>query len=1318
MAATPPPASIPASAADLYPPGPAEVPADLLVPTPAYQRHAYLAIACVLGFLAAYLAFTGWLVWMTIHGFALAFGGPKLHFGLLIVSACAGLLAAFLLKSLFFIKRAPQIDALEITAADEPQLFAFLHQLADEAKAPRPHRVFISHDVNAAVFYDISLLNFIFPSKKNLALGLGLVNALTLSELKAVLAHELGHFAQRTMAIGRWVYIAMQITGQLVNRRDGFDNALVQLTRFDLRVAWIGWLMQLVVWATRSLMETASLGVVVAHRALGREMERQADLVAVSLTGSDALVHALYKLSAADQALGYALQHMEKEAKEGRAVSDVLALQSRTLERMRDVLCDPMHGQVPPLPGDGAAASHRVFTAQLAYPPKMWETHPPSDERERNAKRRYLPAALDERSAWVLFRDAEALRAKVTANRYIEGKRPKETAPLEETLATLDASLAEPFYDPSYRGAYLGRSPVREAALAQHLYGEEPAQGELPAELAALYPESLRATIVRRDELLDERAMLRAIEHGVLKASTGKRLLYRGKEHARRELPGLLAQTEKELDEVEAQLAAHDRRCRTAHLAAARALGAEWAGWEAHLRGTLALLHYADHRERDLDDAIGVLDNVISVALADGKVSDRERQRVLAAAHETYGALALVHEQAKEVELGPELARRLDKGSWAEVLGELELPEPALEHLGDWLAAIHSWAGSASHELMRLRRAALATLLEAERTVAAAAHAAPPGEPQPAPAPPPAAPARYRAFSSKDVRPRQTKLGWWDRFATADGWLPATLRFTAAGAIVGAAVWLGVTLNHDAEERAGAVAWGGGPDRPVSGRSRLHLGTVTVYNGLERPVVVQVGERRAALAAHQGARLAVRPELAVELFAQTVDGERIEGFVQQIEPGQGYLYNVANAAPVELWKRQGALGRPEQLDRRWMPLDARALLGPPPPAGERSPNGMPFGIAAPARLDAELARALVPRTPQGQAQLVAMAESHARWDGLDAAGLLGWLRLLRALDAARADEVLAELRGKAPDDLSLRLVELEAARGPRLAQLCAEAEGGAQRDPDAALLAALCKAPAQRAAALLAAAATWPDHPWLAARAGQVLAARRQWAAAQAMLEKARHRLPGAGLELALARLRRASTPAGEAADLSDLVDDEPHLSWLLVRPDAEGMTGDRQRFHASLGRGDWEVAELQANQTGDRELWWMLAASEGPARAAAEALPALAAREVERLAATRELGAAAALYGLAVRLGKRDAEALRERVRQEAPALDAFLGELARGEARPGSPGDKALLTADLLAQAAGYLAAAVALGDACPAGWRRLAKQLLLPAERPALR
>src|SRR6185369_15117447 len=105
---------------------------------------------------------------------------------------------------------------------------------------------------NAAVFYDLSIINLIFPSKKNLEVGLALVNVLTLGELKAVLAHEFGHFAQRSMAVGRWVYVAQQIAAQIVSRRDALDKFLRGLSNTDFRIAWVGWALSLTVWSIRS----------------------------------------------------------------------------------------------------------------------------------------------------------------------------------------------------------------------------------------------------------------------------------------------------------------------------------------------------------------------------------------------------------------------------------------------------------------------------------------------------------------------------------------------------------------------------------------------------------------------------------------------------------------------------------------------------------------------------------------------------------------------------------------------------------------------------------------------------------------------------------------------------------------------------------------------------------------------------------------------------------------------------------------------------------------------------------------------------------
>jgi hypothetical protein len=63
-----------------------------------------------------------------------------------------------------------------------------------------------------------------------------------LLHLKAVLAHEFGHFAQRTMAVGRWVYIAQQIAAHIVAKRDALDKLLHTISRWDIRIAWVGWI--------------------------------------------------------------------------------------------------------------------------------------------------------------------------------------------------------------------------------------------------------------------------------------------------------------------------------------------------------------------------------------------------------------------------------------------------------------------------------------------------------------------------------------------------------------------------------------------------------------------------------------------------------------------------------------------------------------------------------------------------------------------------------------------------------------------------------------------------------------------------------------------------------------------------------------------------------------------------------------------------------------------------------------------------------------------------------------------------------------------
>src|SRR5205823_3701652 len=108
---------------------------------------------------------------------------------------------------------------------------------------------FIVPDVNAAVVTHTGFASLFWPTGKDLLIGLGLVNMLNLSEFKSVLAHEFGHFAQRSTRLSGYVYTILNLFQGMVFARDWFDDALERMKHSrDYRgmptvIAAVGWLL-------------------------------------------------------------------------------------------------------------------------------------------------------------------------------------------------------------------------------------------------------------------------------------------------------------------------------------------------------------------------------------------------------------------------------------------------------------------------------------------------------------------------------------------------------------------------------------------------------------------------------------------------------------------------------------------------------------------------------------------------------------------------------------------------------------------------------------------------------------------------------------------------------------------------------------------------------------------------------------------------------------------------------------------------------------------------------------------------------------------
>jgi Zn-dependent protease with chaperone function len=927
---------------DLYPAGPKNVPEEFTRPTNAYKKHAWIAVASLGLFMALYLALAGWFIWTAYRTFA-AFGSGNSGLREFLVGSGAAFLAIFMLKALFFMKRNESTD-LEITEAEHPRLFQFLYRLADDAGAPRPNRVFLSARVNASVFYDLSILNLLFPSRKNLEIGLALINVLSLSEIKAVLAHEFGHFAQRSMAIGSWVYIAQQIATHIVTKRDALDKFLKFLSGIDLRVAWIGWLLSLVVWSIRSLMDTLLSVVVLAQRALSRQMEFQADLVAVSLTGSDELVHALHKLAAADEAWDRTLRFTESEVGQKRVPHDIFAVHTRIIERVGEILSDESYGRVPQL----AAAepqSRRVFKSSFAQPPQMWSTHPANADREENAKRRYLAAPHDERSAWLLFDDVESLKQKVLAQLLRKSEATPTSA--EETFRHLEQHYARIQYEARFRGAYLGRPLTRHAEQPQELYDDLTPQDAQKA-LSSLYPSQLSDDLAQLRDRSEERYALEALRDGVYQAAGG-RIVYRGREISRRELPAAIQAVREEEKQIEQRILAHDRLCRGVHLALAGQLG---GGWKEYLIGLIHSLHYAEHALADLRDAQGLFRNIFAVVTADGKVSKRELKRLVNTANELHGVLARIYSE-KVLKLDSTLCERLGVSSWSELLGELKLPPATSENIDSWLGAIDGWVEGTAGSLSALSSAALEQLLTTEDDIARRSQTKTAVEEAPQPT---RVPLPYATLLPGNERKRQKRLGWWDRFMVADGLIPAFARLLVAGVIVGAVLGFGGTTGT--------------------------VSTLAVYNGLGVSVRVAVGGERISVSPFSSSIVEVELNEGTMVEAKTADGTVIERFNPPLSKyAQRYVYNVAGASPLVEWVAvYGSaketpprfLGAP-----RWTTTSAEILFQDPPQSisskGAGGTRSVLSGVGA--RPPSEVLELI---SDEMQRKQVIMA--HAKWD--------------------------------------------------------------------------------------------------------------------------------------------------------------------------------------------------------------------------------------------------------------------------------------------------------------------------------------------------
>lgn len=345
----------------------------------------------------------------------------------------------------------PRIDRFEppgpeLLPGEHPLLFRQIKRVAAVTGQREPAQVYLVGDVNAFVAERGGLMGI--GGQRVMGIGLPMLSVLTVSELRAVLTHEFGHFVGGDTRLGKWIFktraALARTLNNLANAGNASDVSEVAIV-FVVVHAPFRWFFAFYMRFTQ---------------ALSRSQEFDADALAVRLEGTSAFVDGMKKVDRA--ALGYAAY-----------VRNELAPILR-------------RGFMPPL----AAGFSQFMSAEkidialtrvaerslVETEADPYDSHPPARDRIAAAQRLAVTAgSRDDRPAIELLGQVSALELAV-ARRWVDDTVlapitwEKANAPLEAHWKEAARDLAPHLLGVTLRS--LSREPAALRELASRQHGE------------------------------------------------------------------------------------------------------------------------------------------------------------------------------------------------------------------------------------------------------------------------------------------------------------------------------------------------------------------------------------------------------------------------------------------------------------------------------------------------------------------------------------------------------------------------------------------------------------------------------------------------------------------------------------------------------------------------------------------------------------------------------------------------------------------------------------------------------------------------------
>ncbi|HEX7745533.1 MAG TPA: M48 family metallopeptidase [Micromonosporaceae bacterium] len=318
----------------------------------------------------------------------------------------------------------PEPQGLRLDRAAVPYLWAEVDHLAAVVGTRAPDEIYLVPDVNAAVEERSRLMGLI-AGRRYMYLGMPLLQAFTVAQLRSVLAHELGHYSGQHTRLAEVAYRGRLALARTIGHIGPGNLA--------------GWIFR----------GYGHLYVMV-HNSLGRQQELEADLASVRVAGRASAASALREVEVLAAAFAFYLnRYVGPGLEAGYAPADLFAGFGELLRARAGEIAELRANQ-----SDGEQS--------------IWDTHPPLGVRLAAIMAApESPVPVDTRPAWTLIpapdRAGNALQERILHNPELQVlpwhqfTAAAATAQLQESMDGLLRTVSRAVNQPvPHAGAVLG----------------------------------------------------------------------------------------------------------------------------------------------------------------------------------------------------------------------------------------------------------------------------------------------------------------------------------------------------------------------------------------------------------------------------------------------------------------------------------------------------------------------------------------------------------------------------------------------------------------------------------------------------------------------------------------------------------------------------------------------------------------------------------------------------------------------------------------------------------------------------------------------